>query len=108
MKRFMARSGPSFEDALHGVGGPLHRLVDGLSVLPLELAQHPVGHVVVGVGLLAHAHLDPGELVGAQVLDDVLQAVVPPGGAPLVRMRSLPTARDTSSEITSTRSGGIL
>ena len=33
--------GALFQDALHGVGGPLHRLVHDLFVLPLELAQHP-------------------------------------------------------------------
>ena len=50
--------GALFQDALHGVGGPLHRLVHDLFVLPLELAQHPVGQVVVGVRLLTHAHPD--------------------------------------------------
>ena len=40
------------QDALHRVGGPLHRLVDGLFVLPLELAQHPVRHIIIRVGLL--------------------------------------------------------
>ena len=69
------------QDALNGVGCPFDGGVDGLFVLSNELAQHPVGHIVIGVGLLAHPHPQAGKLVGAQVLDDVFQPVVPPGGA---------------------------
>ena len=69
------------QDALDGVGGPFDGGVDGLFILPHEFPQHPVGHVVVGVGLLAHPHPQSGELVGAQVLNDIFQPVVPSCGA---------------------------
>ena len=74
---------PLLNEALHRVGGLTDGLCDGLEILPGEFGEHPVGHVVVWVGLLAHPDLDPGELVGTQVLDDALEAVMTPGGAAL-------------------------
>ena len=47
------------EQALHGVEGAVDGGVDGFAVLLGEAAQHPVGHVVVRVGLGAHADLEP-------------------------------------------------
>ena len=47
------------------------------------MTKHPVGHIVIGVGLLPHTHPDTGELVGTQMLDEALEAIVSPGGAPL-------------------------
>lgn len=52
-----------------------------LLVLAGEPAQHPVGQVVVRVGLLAHAYPQAGKLICAQVLDDAFQPVVSAGGA---------------------------
>ena len=61
---------PLLNEALHRVGGLTDGLCNGLEILPGEFGEHPVGHVIVWVGLLAHPDLDPGELVGTQVLDD--------------------------------------
>jgi hypothetical protein len=62
--------GALFQEALDGIGSPLDSGIYGFLVLTLELAQNPVGHIVVGVGLTAHTDFQPGELVAAQVLND--------------------------------------
>ncbi len=50
--------------------------VQGFAVRRGEGGEDPVGQVVVGMGLLAHADLHPGELVRAGEINDVLHAVV--------------------------------
>ena len=46
-----------------------------------EGGQHPVLHVIVGVGLLAHAEADAGELIRAQLVDDAPQSPLASVGA---------------------------
>ena len=48
----------------------------GLGILGRELAQHPVGKVIVRAGLGTHADADAGEVLPAQPGNDALQAVV--------------------------------
>ena len=48
----------------------------GLDVVGRELAQHPVGQIVVGAGLGTHTDADAGKVLAAQPGDDALQAVV--------------------------------
>ena len=52
-----------------------------LFVLCREGGQHPVRQIVFRVGLGAHTDLHPGKVLTAQLLNDGLDAVVPPGGA---------------------------
>ena len=40
-----------------------------------------IGQIEVGVGLGAYTDFDPGELLGADLLDDGLDAVVSAGGS---------------------------
>ena len=49
---------------------------EGLGVVGRELAQHPVGQIVVRAGLCAHADADAGEVLAAEAGDDALEAVV--------------------------------
>ena len=49
----------------------------GFGILGRELAQHPVGKVIVRAGLGTHADADAGEVLPAQPGNDALQAVVP-------------------------------
>ena len=61
--------------------GPLQRILQGLFLLGGEGGQDPVGQVELGVGLGADADLDPGEVLGTNLSDDGLDAVVTTGGA---------------------------
>ena len=61
--------------------GPLQRILQSLFFQRGEGAQHPIGQVEFGIGLGANADLDPGEALGANFLDDGLDAVVTTGGA---------------------------
>ena len=48
----------------------------GLGIVGRELAQHPVGQIVVRAGLGSDAEADAGEVLAAEAGDDALQAVV--------------------------------
>ena len=49
---------------------------EGLGVVGRELAQHPVGQIVVRAGFCAHADADAGKVLAAEAGDDALEAVV--------------------------------
>ena len=56
-------------------------LVQGDGVLLRKTAEHPGSQVVVRMGFLPDAELDPGEIVPAQQIDDALEPVVASGAA---------------------------
>ena len=68
-------------DGQGGIGGAVQGGAEGLGLLALGLADDPVDHLVVRVVGHTHAHLDTWKRIGAQMLNDVLQAIVEVGGA---------------------------
>ena len=63
------------------LGGILQRNCQGLLFQRGEGGQHPVRQFKVGMGLGTYTDLHPGELLGADFLDDGLDAVMTAGRA---------------------------
>ena len=85
-----------------GFRGPLDPFIG----IGIHRVQHKILQVLLPFLGSAHADLHPGELIGGQLVDDVFDAVVSPGGAggphpglpqPLRRTRSRPEGRLMSS-----------
>ena len=98
---------PLRDQYLRSVTGTVQRLHQHLLILAQRAADDPVHHVIARLPRSAYPHLDAGELIGSQMLDDVLQAVVAAGTAAGADAE-LPTGREISSEMTTTWSAGIL
>lgn len=103
----MALVGPLLDEAGDGIGG----LFDGglLASLsgPVNLPRDPGRHVAVGPGLLPTPTFTRGNWSVPRWAMMFFRPLWPPA-EPLRRMRSLPWGRETSSEMTRTRSGGTL
>ena len=96
---------PSDDEQLGGIGRPADRLGDRRPLVRLEPGQHVVRQIAPRVAA-ADADPQPRELVGAELLDDRLQPVVPARRSARPRARSRPSASCTSSTTTS-RSGTL-
>ena len=64
----------ALDETLHALAGDREQGAELFQLGGGEGGQHPILHVVIGVGLLAHAEADAGELIRAQLVDDAPQA----------------------------------
>ena len=68
-----------FDDGESGIGGIFQCHRQGLFLLGGKAGEDPVCQICVGIRLSAYTDLHPGEGLGAQLLNDGLDAVVTAG-----------------------------
>ena len=88
-----------FDDTCRSVQRAAESLVHHLFLGGGKVADDPIHHLVLGMSGSAHAHLHPGELVGAQVGNDVLDAVVSAGAAAAADAQLLFTVRTIENKV---------